>query len=224
MVLRFSLWKKKWKKKNENKCGEDESKSRFIIGNVYTGFRFVVFVAVDFVVVEFCQQYYICWITAVSPLIYTKIFSVFFVIRCHVAPFSFLFFLLFILFDSRALTFCFVIAVSRNGFCTDRWRCSKCRCVQFYFSAEITFTLNNTTHLWGYKHYNTTHVIFKQIIGSHFLLKKKNPKHDFTVKWNDIFLQLVKNDFTEWMPEKYFKICQTFIWDLFFSLFNKKNH
>lgn len=35
---------------------------------------------------------------------------------------------------------------------------------------------------WGYKHYNTTHVIFKQIIGSHFLLKKKPPKHDFTVK------------------------------------------
>lgn len=91
-------------------------------------------------------------------------------------PIFFSFFLLFILFDSRALTFCFVIAVSRNGFCTDRWRCSKCRCVQFYFSAEITFTLNNTTHLyntWGYKHYNTTHVIFKQIIGSHFLLKKK---------------------------------------------------
>lgn len=50
-------FEKKNEKKNENECGEDESKSRFIIGNVYTGFRFVVFVAVDFVVVEFCQQY-----------------------------------------------------------------------------------------------------------------------------------------------------------------------
>lgn len=81
-------------------------------------------------------------------LIYTNIFSVFFVIRCHAAPYIYIF-LHFILFNSKALEFFFffVIAVSRHGFCTDRWRCSKCRCVQFHFSAEITFTLNNTTHL-----------------------------------------------------------------------------
>lgn len=80
-------------------------------------------------------------------LIHTNIFSVFFVIRCHAAPY--IFFLHFILFNSKALEFFFffVIAVSRHGFCTDRWRCSKCRCVQFHFSAEITFTLNNTTYL-----------------------------------------------------------------------------
>lgn len=80
-------------------------------------------------------------------LIHTNIFSVFFVIRCHVAPYIFFFLFYFILYKALEFFFFFVIAVSRHGFCTDWWRCSKCRCVQFHFSAEITFTLNNTTHL-----------------------------------------------------------------------------
>lgn len=64
---------------------------------------------------------------------------------CNKMPCRPINFFLFILFHSKALEFFFfVIAVSRHGFCTDRWRCSKCRCVQFHFSAEITFTLNNT--------------------------------------------------------------------------------
>lgn len=81
-------------------------------------------------------------------LIYTNIFSVFFVIRCHAAPYIFFFCILFyLILKFWNFSFFFVIAVSRHGFCTDRWRCSKCRCVQFHFSAEITFTLNNTTYL-----------------------------------------------------------------------------
>lgn len=87
----FLLWINE-KKIKKNKFGEDESKFISIIDNVYPVFRFMFFLLL--------VSFFCCWwiffnsiISAESRyghlLIYTNIFSVFFVIRCHAAPYIF---------------------------------------------------------------------------------------------------------------------------------------
>lgn len=88
------------KKIKKNKFGEDESKFISIIDNVYPVFRFMFFfVAVKFFLL--LMNFFNSIISAESRyghlLIYTNIFSVFFVIRCHAAPYIFFFCILFYL-------------------------------------------------------------------------------------------------------------------------------
>lgn len=107
----FLLWINE-KKIKKNKFGEDESKFISIIDNVYPVFRFVFFfVAVKFffVVDEFFQQYYICWITAWSP---SHIYKHLLRFLCNKMPCRPIFFFLhFILFNSKALEFFFFLSL-----------------------------------------------------------------------------------------------------------------
>lgn len=103
----FLLWIHE-KKQQKNKCGEDESKFISIIDNVYPVFRFVFFLLLlsFFVVDEFFQQYYICWITVRSPSHIYKHLLRFLCNKMPCRPIYF-FFLHFILFNSKALEFFF---------------------------------------------------------------------------------------------------------------------
>lgn len=80
------------KKIKKNKFGEDESKFISIIDNVYPVFRFMFFLLLlSFFLL--LMNFFNSIISAESRhghlLIYTNIFSVFFVIRCHAAPYIF---------------------------------------------------------------------------------------------------------------------------------------
>lgn len=95
----FLLWINE-KKIKKNKFGEDESKFISIIDNVYPVFRFVFFLLLlSFFLL--LMNFFNSIISAESRhshlLIHTNIFSVFFVIRCHAAPYIFFFCILFYL-------------------------------------------------------------------------------------------------------------------------------
>lgn len=172
-----------------------------------------------FVVDEFFQQYYICWITVRSP---SHIYKHLLRFLCNKMPCRpIYFFLHFILFNSKALEFFFFLSLQCPAmvFAQIGGAVPNAGAFSFIFPQKsrshwiiqhiyrIQETMNTVIRRMSYKSRDVDRI----------LLLKKNY---FTVKWNNIFLQTISQNKRK---NTIFKFLD-FHLRYFFSLLNEKNH
>lgn len=138
-------------------------------------------------------------------LIYTNIFSVFFVIRCHAAPY--IFFLHFILFNSKALEFFFFLSLQCPAmvFAQIGGAVPNAGAFSFIFPQKsrshwiiqliyrIQETMNTVIRRMSYKSRDVDRIL---------LLKK----YYFTVNWNNFFLQTISQNELKKTIFKFFRL------------------
>lgn len=191
----FLLWINE-KKIKKNKCGEDESKFISIIDNVYPVFRFVFFLLLlSFFLL--LMNFFNSIISAESRyghlLIYTNIFSVFFVIRCHAAPYIFFCILFYLILKLWNFSFFLSLQCPAMVFAQIGGAVPNAGAFSFIFPQKsrshwiiqhiyrIQETMNTVIRRMSYKSRDVDRIL---------LLKK----YYFTVNWNNFFLQTISQN------------------------------
>lgn len=146
-------------------------------------------------------------------LIYTNTFSVFFVIRCHAAPYIFFCILFYLILKLWNFSFFLSLQCPAMVFAQIGGAVPNAGAFSFIFPQKsrshwiiqhiyrIQETMNTVIRRMSYKSRDVNRIL---------LLKK----YYFTVKWNNIFLQTISQNERK---NTIFKFLSTFIWDIFLA-------